>query len=72
MSCIEVVKECYQLDPKTNKPIRAESEALWEVEVKSSSPTRSTPESPLTQVIDAILEVQVAMGGLLNLRRKDA
>jgi len=60
-----------RVDPKTNKPIRAESEALWEVEVKSSAPTRSTPVSPLSQVIDAILEVQVAMGGLLDLRRKD-
>jgi len=60
-----------RVDPKTNKPIRADNEALWEVEVKSSSPTRSTPESPLSQIINAILEVQVAMGGLLDLRRKD-
>ncbi|KZT42887.1 hypothetical protein SISSUDRAFT_1069086 [Sistotremastrum suecicum HHB10207 ss-3] len=61
-----------RVDPKTHQPIRADPEALWEVEVKSSSPTRNTPETPLSNVIDAILEVQVAMRGLLDLRRKDA
>jgi len=61
-----------RVDPKSGAAIRADSEALWEVEVKTSSPLRSTPETPLSQVIDAILEVQLALGGVLDLRRKDA
>jgi len=61
-----------RVDAKSDKPIHADVEALWEVEVKSVSPTRNTPETPLAKVVDAILDVQRSMRGLLDLRRKDS
>lgn len=60
-----------QVDPRTQKPVPAKVDTLWEVEVKTAVPVRNTQETPLTQSIDAVLEVQVLMKGLLDLRRKD-
>ena len=44
---------------------------LWEVEVKTANPVHNTQETPLSKSIEAILEVQMLMKGLLDLRRKD-
>ncbi|KDQ64655.1 hypothetical protein JAAARDRAFT_52604 [Jaapia argillacea MUCL 33604] len=60
-----------QVDPKTQKPIPAHADTLWEVEVKNATPIRNTQETPLSQYIDAVLEVQLLMKGLLDLRRQD-
>jgi len=60
-----------QVDPKTQKPIAAHPDTLWEVEVKTASPVRNTPEIPLSHSVDAVLEVQMLMKGLLDLRRQD-
>ncbi|KAI0081674.1 hypothetical protein K474DRAFT_1126891 [Panus rudis PR-1116 ss-1] len=60
-----------QVDPKTQKPIPAHQDTLWEVEVKTASPIRNTRETPLSQVVEAVLEVQLLMKGLLDLRRQD-
>ncbi|TDL29424.1 hypothetical protein BD410DRAFT_811071 [Rickenella mellea] len=60
-----------QVDPKTQKPIPAHADTLWEVEVKTANPVRNTQETPLSASIDAILEVQLLMKGLLDLRRQD-
>lgn len=70
MSCEHVVI-CLQVDPKTHKPIPAPPDTLWEVEVKTASPIRNTQETPLSQSIEAVLEVQLLMKGLLDLRRQD-
>ena len=59
------------MDPKTQKPIPAHPETLWEVEVKTATPVRNTQETPLSRSIDAVLEVQLLMKGLLDLRRQD-
>ncbi|KAI0068797.1 hypothetical protein BV25DRAFT_1866728 [Artomyces pyxidatus] len=61
-----------QVDPKTEKPIPAHADTLWEVEVKTAHPVRNTQETPLKPYIDAVLEVQLLMKGLLDLRRQDA
>ncbi|KAG5654073.1 hypothetical protein H0H81_007799 [Sphagnurus paluster] len=61
-----------QVDPKTNQPIPAHTDTLWEVEVKTASPIRNTPETPLSHSVNAVLEVQLFMKGLLDLRRQDA
>ncbi|KAI0638079.1 hypothetical protein C8Q77DRAFT_408820 [Trametes polyzona] len=58
-------------DPKTGKPIPAHVDTLWEVEVKTAAPVRNTQETPLSQSLDAVLEVQLLMKGLLDLRRQD-
>ncbi|KAI0776124.1 hypothetical protein BD413DRAFT_469313 [Trametes elegans] len=58
-------------DPKTGKPIPAHVGTLWEVEVKTAAPVRNTQETPLSRSLDAVLEVQLLMKGLLDLRRKD-
>ncbi|CDO71315.1 hypothetical protein BN946_scf184908.g72 [Trametes cinnabarina] len=58
-------------DPKTGKPIPAHPDTLWEVEVKTAAPVRNTQETPLSQSLDAVLEVQLLMKGLLDLRRQD-
>ncbi|PFH52634.1 hypothetical protein AMATHDRAFT_74105 [Amanita thiersii Skay4041] len=60
-----------QVDPKTQEPISAHADTLWEVEVKTASPIRNTQEKPLSHYIDAVVEVQVLMKGLLDLRRQD-
>lgn len=60
-----------QVDPKTQRPIPAHHDTLWEVEVKTANPVRNTQETPLRGVIDSVLEVQLLMKGLLDLRRQD-
>ncbi len=60
-----------QSDPKTEKPIPAHVDTLWEVEVKTAAPVRNTQETPLSRSLDAVLEVQLLMKGLLDLRRQD-
>ncbi|KAJ2926215.1 hypothetical protein H1R20_g10895, partial [Candolleomyces eurysporus] len=57
-----------QPDPKTEKPIPAQPDTLWEVEVKTASPVR---DAPVKQTIDLLLEVQTIMKGLLDLRRQE-
>ncbi|PSR74991.1 hypothetical protein PHLCEN_2v9405 [Hermanssonia centrifuga] len=59
------------VDLKTQKPIPAHGDTLWEVEVKTASPVRNTQDTPLSQSIEAVLEVQLLMKGLLDLRRQD-
>lgn len=61
-----------QVDPKTSKPIPAHSDTLWEVEVKTASPVRNTPETPLSVSVEAVMEIQILMKGLLDLRRQDS
>ena len=60
-----------QEDPKTGKPIPAHVDTLWEVEVKTAAPVRNTQATPLSKSIEAVLEVQLLMKGLLDLGRKD-
>ncbi|KAF8236624.1 hypothetical protein L208DRAFT_1390373 [Tricholoma matsutake] len=60
-----------QVDPKTQQPIPAHTDTLWEMEVKTASPIRNTQETPLSHAVDAVLEVQLLMKGLLDLRRQD-
>ena len=60
-----------QVDQKTQKPIPAHPDTLWEVEVKTANPVRNTQETPLKDVIASVLEVQLLMKGLLALRRQD-
>ncbi|KAH9918234.1 uncharacterized protein BXZ73DRAFT_92286 [Epithele typhae] len=58
-------------DPKTGKPMPAHVDTLWEVEVKTAAPVRNTQQTPLSRSLDAVLEVQLLMKGLLDLRRQD-
>ncbi|KIY43515.1 hypothetical protein FISHEDRAFT_53580 [Fistulina hepatica ATCC 64428] len=60
-----------QVDPKTQEPIPAQAGTLWEVEVKTAVPIENTQEVPLQRSIDLVLEVQLFMKGLLDLRRQD-
>jgi mediator of RNA polymerase II transcription subunit 18 len=60
-----------QVDLKTQLPIPAHPDTLWEVEVKTAQPIRNTQETPLSHAIDAVLQVQMLMKGLLDLRRQD-
>jgi mediator of RNA polymerase II transcription subunit 18 len=60
-----------KVHPVTHKPIPAQIDSLWEVEVKTASPVSNTQETPLSQAVDAVLEVQLLMKGLLDLRRQD-
>ncbi len=60
-----------QVDPKTQQPIPAHADTLWEVEVKTAEPIRNTPETPLSVAIEEVLEIQFLMKGLLDLRRQD-
>ncbi|KZP12118.1 hypothetical protein FIBSPDRAFT_755463 [Athelia psychrophila] len=60
-----------QVDPKTQQPTPAHADTLWEVEVKTASPIRNTQETPLNRSVEAVLEVQILMKGLLDLRRQD-
>ncbi|EAU84523.1 hypothetical protein CC1G_00042 [Coprinopsis cinerea okayama7 len=57
-----------QADPKTEKPIPAHADTLWQVEVKTAAPIRDTP---VQLAIDQLLEFQTLMKGLLDLRRQD-
>ncbi|KAK7060130.1 hypothetical protein VNI00_000894 [Paramarasmius palmivorus] len=59
------------VDPKTQQPIPAHADTLWEVEVKTATPIRNSQETPLSQAIEDVLQVQMLMKGLLDLRRQD-
>ncbi|KAF8505681.1 hypothetical protein F5888DRAFT_1791690 [Russula emetica] len=61
-----------QVDPNTQQPIPAHADTLWQVIVKTANPVRGTQEVPLSRHIEAVLEVQALMKGLLDLRRQDA
>lgn len=61
----------FKIDPKTQQPIPAHADTLWEVEVKTAEPIRNTPETPLSAAIEEVLEIQLLMKGLLDLRRQD-
>lgn len=63
--------ELLQIDPKTQKPMPAHSDAPWQVEVKTA-PVRNTQENPLSHMVDAVLEVQRFMKGILDLQKLDA
>ena len=39
--------------------------------MKTAYPVRNTQEMPISRTVDAVLEVQLLMRGLLDLRRKD-
>jgi len=58
------------LDLQQDRP--AQQDTLWQVEVKTASPIGNTQETPLSQSVEAVLEVQLLMKGLLDLRRQDA
>jgi hypothetical protein len=59
-----------QADFRTELPIPAHPDTLWEVEVKTASPVRNSPETPLSAAVEAVLEVQRFMKGLLDLQRQ--
>ena len=69
-TCSAFIHPCCvsQPDAKTEKPIPALPDTLWEVEVKTASPVR---DAPVKQTIDLLLEVQTIMKGLLDLRRQE-
>ncbi|KAG2370043.1 hypothetical protein BDR07DRAFT_1387594 [Suillus spraguei] len=68
-----------QVDPKTSLPIPAHTDTLWEVEVKTATQVNTSAPassghvqvSTVRAAIDAVLEVQLIMKGLLDLRRQD-
>lgn len=60
-----------KFDEKTQAVVPPPPDTLWEVEVKNAVPVQNTQETPLSQTIDAVLEVQLLMKGLLDLRRHD-
>ncbi|KAG2152929.1 hypothetical protein DEU56DRAFT_776911 [Suillus clintonianus] len=68
-----------QVDPKTSLPIPAHTDTLWEVEVKTATQVNTSAPasgghvqvSTVRAAIDAVLEVQLVMKGLLDLRRQD-
>jgi len=68
-----------QVDPKTSLPIPAHTDTLWEVEVKTATQVNTSASaagghvqvSTVRAAIDAVLEVQLIMKGLLDLRRQD-
>ena len=60
-----------QANKQTGKPEPARPETLWEVEVKTAAPVRNSQATPLSKSIEAVLEVQLLMKGLLDLERKD-
>ena len=59
-------------DPNTQDPVLPHEDAPWQVIVKTANPVRGTQEIPLGRHIEAVLEVQALMKGLLDLRRQDA
>ena len=60
-----------KVDAKTLEPIPAHADTLWQVIVKTANPVRGTQEVPLSRYIEAVLEVQALMKGLIDLRRQD-
>lgn len=60
-----------QVDAITQEPIPAHADTLWQVIVKTANPVRGTQEVPLGRHIEAVLEVQALMKGLIDLRRQD-
>jgi mediator of RNA polymerase II transcription subunit 18 len=58
-------------DLNTQEPIPAHADAPWQVIAKTANPVRGTQEVPLSRHIEAILEVQALMKGLLDLHRQD-
>lgn len=62
----------FQVDSNTQDPIPAPEDTPWQVIVKTANPVRGTQEVPLGRHIEAVLEVQALMKGLLDLRRQDA
>ncbi|KAI9466922.1 hypothetical protein BJY52DRAFT_1111099 [Lactarius psammicola] len=60
-----------QVDANTQEPIPAHADSLWQVIVKTANPVRGTQEVPLSRHIEAVLEVQALMKGLIDLRRQD-
>jgi len=59
-------------DLNTQCTIPAHEDTPWQVIVKTANPVRGTQEVPLGRHIEAVLEVQALMKGLLDLRRQDA
>jgi len=62
----------FQVDSNTQDPIPTPEDTPWQVMVKTANPVRGTQEVPLGRHIEAVLEVQALMKGLLDLRRQDA
>lgn len=60
-----------QLFQQSTNRTTPESSTLWEVEVKTAKPIKNTQETPLGLAVEAVLEVQALMKGLLDLRRQD-
>lgn len=67
-----------EVDPKTSLPIPAHADTLWEVEVKTATQVNTAipvagqvQANTVRSAIDAVLEVQFIMKGLLDLRRQD-
>ena len=48
---------------------RPRAEILWEV--KTASPVRNTPGTPLNAFVEAVREIQILMKVLLDLRTQD-
>jgi mediator of RNA polymerase II transcription subunit 18 len=61
-----------KVDPNTQESIPAHADTPWQVMVKTANPVRGTQEIPLGRHIEAVLEVQRLMKGLLDLHRQDA
>ena len=61
-----------KVDPNTLQPIPAHADTVWQVIAKTANPVRGTQEVPLSRHIEAVLEVQALMKGLIDLRRQDA
>ncbi|KAF8138230.1 hypothetical protein EV363DRAFT_1393690 [Boletus edulis] len=75
-----IIQMCQQeqVDPKTSLSTPAHADTLWEVEVKTATQVNTAaPVAGQVQVntvrsaIEAVLEVQFIMKGLLDLRRRD-
>ncbi len=62
----------FKVDPNTQGPVPATADTPWQVIVKTANPVRGTQEVPLGRHIEAVLEVQALMKGLLDLSRQDA
>jgi mediator of RNA polymerase II transcription subunit 18 len=67
----QLICASFKVDLRTGQPIPAHADTLWEVEVKTAAPVRNTQDTPLSQSVEAVLEVQLLMKGLLDLRRQD-
>jgi mediator of RNA polymerase II transcription subunit 18 len=60
-----------QVNEETDLPIPAHPDTLWEVEVKTAAPVRNSTETPLAGAVEAVLDVQRLMKGLIDLKRQD-